>query len=250
MLRILASAAALALSLASARAPAWGGEIAGPCKQDAHGTYVCGEGDRALRVIEGSLSPSKALGIAWRPLPGKEQNVEVREDDGLHFGEFGEAENVLVRLSDGAVLAVLSGAHHGDAQDLNHTHHQAAWSPDSTLLAEAGSGKWMLELLDLRALGTDGTVSERAGLLELVTKAAIAALKKANKRANPDDYVLDIIEKPGVRVDRAGVVSVPVVLQIMKTDTYYEFEVKLATAVRGGKISAKVRSVRRLESGE
>lgn len=237
-------AAAAAWALGAVATCALAGET-GPCTANQQGTYVCGEGEGAPRIIAGTISPSKVYGVAWRPNPSSNGVTFTREDDGLVYLEDLEAENLLVRLSDGAIMGTLNGSHYGDLGDLNHAHQRIVWSPDSSIFVEVASGKWMLDLLDLRAVDASGTLSERVNLLKPLQAAGNAALKTVSRTAKLDDFVLDIVEDPGAGFDGQGRLTVPIVMQIIKSDTYFEFDVVFEITNQDGRPAAKVISTKR-----
>src|SRR3954451_21938596 len=70
------------------------------CVADPHGDLVCGEGKTAMRVVADTTSPSKEYAFAWR----NEQGLRLGSDQPPSG-----VENLLVRISDGAVLAKLGG---------------------------------------------------------------------------------------------------------------------------------------------
>src|SRR5262245_50662368 len=79
---------ALALSAAPAAAEM------GPCKPDKFDGFMCGSGANAARVVDETLSPSKAYALAWRVKDG-----EIEEEP-----DTDKIELLLVRMSDGAIL--------------------------------------------------------------------------------------------------------------------------------------------------
>lgn len=220
-------------------------EALGACTPNARGTYVCGDGQNAPRIIAGTISPSKVYGVAWRPGPQSNGVTYTREDDGLVYLEDLEAENLLVRLQDGAIMGTLNGTHYGDLGDLNHAHQRIVWSPDSSVLVEVASGKWTLDLLDLRSVDQNGKLSERVSLLGPLRAAGDAALKKASRKAKLDDFALDVLEAPGATLDGEGRLTVPIIMQLIKTDTYFEFDVVFKITAKDSKLSAKVISTKR-----
>ena len=72
-----------------------------PCPIDRYKDLVCGDGRDAVRVFEETMSPSKRYAIGWRMKAGKPLPAEHPDTE--------DVENVLMRLNDGVVLAVLGG---------------------------------------------------------------------------------------------------------------------------------------------
>src|SRR3954452_8256557 len=70
------------------------------CVADRHGDLVCGEGKAAMRVVADTTSPSKEYAFAWRSEQGQPSGSD-QPPSGV--------ENLLIRISDGAVLAKLGG---------------------------------------------------------------------------------------------------------------------------------------------
>jgi len=76
------------------------------CVADQNGGLVCGAGKSAMRVFADTISSSKQYAFAWRSPDG------LPSGDGTPSG----VENVLIRLSDGAVVAKLGGAYWATGQ--------------------------------------------------------------------------------------------------------------------------------------
>src|SRR6266700_1121119 len=72
----------------------------GPCKSDGGGSMICGEGDGAARVIEGTISPSRGLALAWR-FPDRPPTEAPSDPQPI--------EDLVIRLRDGAILAKQEG---------------------------------------------------------------------------------------------------------------------------------------------
>src|SRR3569833_1908103 len=70
------------------------------CVADQGGDLVCGEGKAAMRVVANTTSPSKEYAFAWRSEQGLPPGRDAPPSD---------VENLLIRISDGAVLAKLGG---------------------------------------------------------------------------------------------------------------------------------------------
>src|SRR5262249_54956762 len=85
----LSTLALLAAGLASPL-----GAQTGPCQPDKDGGLTCGSGPGAARVVEGTMSPSKRFAFAWRALGSS--SADDPDPD--------KVENLLIRISDGAVL--------------------------------------------------------------------------------------------------------------------------------------------------
>ena len=108
--------------------------IADACVADKFGGLVCGEGGSAVRVIADTTSPSKAYAFAWRTPRGLPSGQEIPEG----------VENVLLRLSDGAVLTKLGGQY-WKTGDMRPNRY------DQVVAALGGHGEYVERAADLAA---------------------------------------------------------------------------------------------------
>jgi len=200
---------------------------AGPCLPDQAGGLTCGEGPGAARVVEGTLSPSKRLAFAWR-VPGRP------------LAEAPDAESLLIRLSDGAVLSSAPGQYWRTGGAMaNHIDEGAVWSPNSRFAIEVTDAKWSTEDLRLYAIGADDKV------LVLDLKAIIEpAVRKRVRRLvkNESTYTFSAF---GLAVDNRGLVEAPVLMQIPKEERDIAFTVTLLVVHKDGTLVARDVSVRR-----
>ena len=140
---VLLAAAAVMWTGASLVSAAETGPL-GACRPDAHEGLTCGAGDGAARVIAGTISPSKRLALAWRA-PGGPPTEEPDTDD---------VELLLIRLSDGVILATSKGAYWDTGEThANRREEKAAWSPDSRLMVEAYDTRFSTDGLTVTAIG-------------------------------------------------------------------------------------------------
>jgi hypothetical protein len=128
--------AALALALLAPTI----GAAQGSCTAEKY-TTVCRSGDRELRIIRNTISPSGQYGIAWE-VPS-DAIVDERLVDGVPDGsktagnpdgsrKAGVAvTNFLVRLTDGIPIRKVAGEHPGDRPFYNHREIEVTWSPNS-----------------------------------------------------------------------------------------------------------------------
>ena len=103
------------------------------CVADQQGGLVCGTGKGAMRVFADTISPSKQYAFAWR------------SPDGLPSGDDAPSgvDNILIRLSDGAVVAKLGGVYWATGKmQANRYDSMAAWSPDSRAMIEVANSRW------------------------------------------------------------------------------------------------------------
>ena len=71
------------------------------CVANQSGDLVCGSGKSASRVFANTTSPSRNYAFAWRTAQGLPSGRDAPND----------VENVLIRVTDGAVLATLGGTY-------------------------------------------------------------------------------------------------------------------------------------------
>ena len=113
---------------------AWLLAVAAPaqaCDTAADGAIVCGTGSDAMRVFADTASPDLRFAVAWRD----------RSRPGSAEPDVNDVDNVLVRLTDGAVLLKLGG-NHWETEELraNRRDEIAVWSKNS---------RWMVEITTL-----------------------------------------------------------------------------------------------------
>ena len=103
------------------------------CVADQQGGLVCGEGKAAMRVVADTTSPSKNYAFAWR----SEQGLPSGRDPPP-----AGVENLLIRVTDGAVLATLGGTYWETGEmRANRYDLLAAWSPDSQAVIEVANSR-------------------------------------------------------------------------------------------------------------
>ena len=209
----------------------------GPCRPDAHEGLVCGEGNGAARVIEDTTSPSKRLAFAWRT-PGS----PLDEDPS-------EIETVLLRLSDGAILAKLKGEYWNTGTvHANRLSEAAAWSPDGRFVIESYHDRYDTLVLGLYAVGATDRVDGSLDLLKIVSPAARAALKKQRKTVKAEGYSLYVSTPPLLTIDNAGRIRIEASLYYPKSDPVIELKIVLQVVQRNGRLSARVVSIRPFKS--
>ena len=226
---------ALAFCLAATAAQAG----TGPCKPDSFGGLTCGEGVGAARVIEKTTSPSKIHAFAWRST--KTPPTEQPDDAGL--------ENVLIRLSDGAIVATLGGDYWDTGTvHVNRTTQHAAWSPASRFVVEIVDFRWMTMVLRIYALGPDGAV-KTLDVKDAMEAAARKLLRKMVR--NEDDYAFSVLgasngETPHLTVGNDGAIKAVFLMQIPKAENKHAvIEGAFRVTDRGGSLALKELSLRR-----
>ena len=86
-----------------------------------------------MRIFADTTSPSKKYAFAWRGPEGLPSGRDIPSNG---------VENVLIRLSDGAVLAKLGGEYWATGQmRANRYDLLAVWSPDSRAVIEVANSR-------------------------------------------------------------------------------------------------------------
>jgi hypothetical protein len=203
------------------------------CIADQHGGLVCGTGKGALRVFAGTTSPSKEYAFAWRTAQGLPSGDDIPSD----------VENVLVRVSDGAVLATLGGTYlETGAMRANRSELMAAWSPDSRSVIEVANSRWDSDSFAYYRI--DGATASKLDLRALVEPVLTARLPPRNRKGNSFRVRTD----PPATLDARGRVRFTAMLYVPKGETSNDYKVQLNIRERGGKPSADVVSARRVKA--
>jgi hypothetical protein len=203
------------------------------CIADQRGGLVCGTGKGALRVFAGTTSPSKEYAFAWRTAQGLPSGDDIPND----------VENVLVRVSDGAVLATLGGTYwETGAMRANRSELMAAWSPDSRSVIEVANSRWDSDSFAYYRI--DGATASKLDLRALVEPVLTARLPPRNRKGNSFRVRTD----PPATLDARGRVRFTAMLYVPKGETSNDYKVQLNIRERGGKPSADVVSVRRVKA--
>ena len=204
------------------------------CVADRDGDLVCGEGKAAMRVVADTTSPSKEYAFAWR------------SDQGLPSGRDQPptgVENLLIRLSDGAVLAKLGGKYWAtEEMRANRADLLAAWSPDSRSVIEVANSRWDSDSFAYYRI--DGATATKLDLRALVEPVMMARLPPRNRQGNS----FRVREDLPVTLDARGRVRFTAMLYVPKSETSNDYEVALDIRMRAGKPSAQVVSMRRARS--
>jgi hypothetical protein len=180
----------------------------GPCRPDASGNLFCGEGNGAARVIPKATSPSGRLALAWR-LTDRPPTTRPDDDDPA-------LENLIVRITDGVVLAKLQGRYWDTGDRYAKGQYLfAAWSPDSRLLVRIAGVRDATDCADLFAFEEDRSVS---GSLDLV-KAFDPAVRSAMKAIEgADGYVFRFSYEPKLTIDNQGLIHASVWMEMRNSD--------------------------------
>ena len=200
------------------------------CLADQRGGLVCGTGKGALRVFANTTSPSRNYAFAWRTAQGLPSGRDAPND----------VENVLIRVTDGAVLATLGGAHWETAEmRANRSELLAAWSPDSRAVIEVANSRWDSDSFAYYRI--DGATATKLDLRALVEPVLTARLPPRNRQGNS----FRVHEDLPVTLDARGRLRFTAMLYVPKGETSNDYVVQVNIRDRGGKLSAQVVSVRR-----
>src|SRR5262249_43883620 len=228
----LSTLALLAAGLASPL-----GAQTGPCQPGKDGGVTCGSGPGAARVVEGTMSPSKRFAFAWRA-PGSSSADDPDPD---------KVENLLIRISDGAVLWSARGRYWQTAGSRsNHIDEGAVWSPNSRFSVEVTDSKWSTDELRFFLIAEYGTPLDHDlhAIIEPAVRNQLRGLVK-NESAYSFSVTWSDSVPRGLAVDNRGQVTVPVLMQIPKQDRDVTFDVSLLVGEKGGVLAARDVSVRR-----
>ena len=207
--------------------------LAQACAADQHGGLVCGAGKTAMRVVDDTISPSKNYAFAWRG----EQGLSVGDPPPPGV------ENLLVRLSDGAVLAKLGGEYWATGEmRANRYELAAAWSPDSRSVIEVANSRWDSDSFAYYRI--DGATAVKLDLRALVEPVMTARLPPRNRQGNSFRVRTDL----PLTLDARGRVRFTAMLYVPKGETSNDYQVQVNVRTTGGKPSAQVVSLRRVKA--
>jgi len=218
------------LALYAAQTAAVWGEA---CVADQRGGLVCGAGKDALRVFANTTSPSRNYAFAWRTAQGLPSGDDIPND----------VENVLIRVTDGAVLAKLGGTYwETGGMRANRYDLLAAWSPDSRSVIEVANSRWDSDSFAYYRI--DGATATRLDLRALVEPVMTARLPPRNRQGNS----FRVREDQPVTLDARGRVRFTAMLYVPKGETSNDYKVQVNIRTTGGKPSAQVVSMRRVKA--
>ena len=162
-------------------------ELGGKCTET-DGRLICGEGDPALHIINGTQSPNKAaFAIGWR--------APDRED-------WSFAELYLVRLKDGKAIQPLNAKVKwgSKAQLANHQSVFASWmgnEPNTGGGFMLGvNGKWDAQSLEMYQWAGEDTLTFEGEILPTVGEALYNKLFEDNPDVDLSSYVLSTTQAP------------------------------------------------------
>jgi hypothetical protein len=220
------------LALLIASAPGARAEM-GPCRPDNHDSFICGSGNGAARVIEGTISPSKRLALAWRAPNGPP--TEQPDDDDL--------ETLVVRIADGAVLATIKSSYWDTGESrVNRLQELAAWSPDSRFLIRSFNSRFSTDNIDLYALGAHDEASGPFDLLKLIEPAVQARMKQERVK-KIESYALSISNEPPLAIDNRGHVRAAIIMWVPKLGPERDYRVTVQVTRGPKSLAARIGSI-------
>ncbi|MCA6113535.1 hypothetical protein J6524_01135 [Bradyrhizobium sp. WSM 1738] len=206
--------------------------LAQACVADQHGGLVCGQGKAAMRVVADTISPSKNYAFAWR----SEQGLSVGDPPPPGV------ENLLIRISDGAVLAKLGGEYWATGEmRANRYELVAAWSPDSRSVIEVANSRSKSDSFAYYRI--EGATAVKFDLRALVEPVMTARLPPRNRQGNSFSVRTDL----PLTLDERGRVRFTAMLYVPKSETTNDYKVQVNVRTTGGKPSAQVVSMRRVK---
>ncbi|MEH2542046.1 MULTISPECIES: hypothetical protein [unclassified Bradyrhizobium] len=151
------------------------------CVADRHGGLVCGEGKAAMRVFADTTSPSKDYAFAWRTAQGLPSGQNTPDD----------VENVLIRVTDGAVLTTLGGTHWETGEmRANRYELLAAWSPDSRAVIGVANSRWESDSFAYYRI--DGETATKLDLRALVEPHAVVTGSDDSEEARDGVFMTEL----------------------------------------------------------
>jgi hypothetical protein len=228
-MRQMAVAVAVSLS-ALMSAPSNAAAEMGPCTP-ATFDLICGSGDGAARVIVRTISPSKRIAFAWRLADRPPTDRPEESDPNL--------ENLIVRISDGAILAKSHGSYWDLSTKIAKAYLITAWSPDSRLLVkvEQRAGFASAELFSFSQ--DDSAI----GPFELVTLIKPAILAQMQSVKDTDNYQLVFASHPAMTVDDQGLLHANVFARDQDSSEGPVYDVTVQITRAADSLDARVVSV-------
>lgn len=205
---------------------------AAACADDPKGLPVCGEGASAMRAVADTFSPSKHYAFAWRSPDGLPKGDDTPND----------VENILIRLSDGAVVAKLGGAYWATGQmRANRQDLVAAWSPDSRAVVEVANSRWDTDSFAYYLL--DAAIVTKVDLRALVEPALRAKLPARQR----EFYSFRVHEELPVTLDARGHVKFTAMVYRPKSDEdSKDYKMQVDIVPKDGKPAARIVSMQKV----
>jgi hypothetical protein len=213
----------------------------GPCQPDGRNGLVCGTGIGGARAIDGSISPSKRFALAWS---SKKTGPLDQDVDNWPY----DLEDMVIRISDGAVLARVPGIYFDTGGvHANRAAETGSWSPDSHYLVETVEDRWSTPRFELYAIEADDKLIGPVDLKKIMEPVLRARLRAGG--VNDKGYDLQLYEDPHtgapvVTIGRDGTIRTQAMLHVAKSDKQTTYDVALRIMQKGDALSAKLVSVK------
>ena len=207
----------------------------GPCRPDGHESMICGTGEGAARVIEGTISPSRRLALAWRST-GTPPTEQPSED--------GDLDNLVIRIGDGAILAKQDGEYWSTPEGghVNRLMEHAAWSPDSRLMIETFQQRFNTSMVDVYAFDAHDKLAGPFNLLHIMEPALQARLKQRDKNVEP--YMFATSGRRSFTIDNRGRVHARAMMWVPKEGPLAYFAMTIQVTRKGSALDARILSIR------
>jgi hypothetical protein len=207
-----------------------------PCALTAKGVTVCGQGETALTVLAGTLSPSGQIAVGWR-----RTNDAPRSElpDAAHV------EHYIVRLADGKLLGRSIGRSWNDGEmKSNHIDLLALWSPDERWLMLGDIGRFSLVDLAIYSVNATAGTAQAHGLMEPLVAAANPKLQARVGRKAFEQYELQIPHQGKATLTNAGKVTLPLEFHIPRGDKRHGLVATIAVSLQNSRIKASRPGIR------
>ena len=133
-----------------------------------------------------------------------------------------DVENVLIRVTDGAVLATLGGTYWETGEiRANRYELMAAWSPDSRAVIEVANSRWNSDSFAYYRI--DGATATKLDLRALVEPVMTARLPPRNRQGNS----FRVHEDLPVTLDARGTLRFTAMLYVPKGETSNDYNVQV-----------------------
>jgi hypothetical protein len=203
-------------------------------------TTVCRNGDRELRIIRNTVSPSGHYGVAWEvPDDGSAEEWEQngKKDGSKLAGAYdgtrkGQVRNFLLHLPDGNPIRRLEGDHMGDHPSYNHRELEVTWSPDERFVAILNQSKWTTDVSEVYVV-SGGVATKTASLVPICMSATKAEVAKRRRKGEEGYVALVAVSSIG---NDGPLLAKCLMNQIKKDDFDMGIQVKIAPTGNGTRL--------------
>jgi hypothetical protein len=195
-------------------------------------TTVCHDGERELRIIRNTVSPSGRYGVAWEATA----DAILKEDsDGSKWTDGARADTFLVRLSDGKPIAKLAGEHLGDHARYNHTEAVVTWSPHSRFVAILNQSKWTTDAAEMYRMSEAGVPSKPLRLMSVCASATRNEVAKRRHKGSGYTPSMDVAS-----IGNDGTVTARCAMQVVKDGDYFAMGIRAKVIAAGNGLKAQL----------